>query len=116
MGKPLEHFPMRPDQIGTESVPLLFQLLAGYFRSNQSAMRTTGIFRVTGSDKKVRELELHLSRGNYAFLAQVNDPHVVVGYWKRVLRELKQPLVPFEVYNMFANVDETTELCRTSDE
>ena len=42
-------------------VPLIFELLAGYFRENIDKIQTKGIFRVTGSDAHVHELELHLS-------------------------------------------------------
>ena len=77
-------------------------------------MDSRGIFCVTGSDLKIRELELHLSRGNYAFLKQVNDPHVVACYWKRLLRDMKVPLVTFDLYNLYSNLDDTITNIRTS--
>ena len=51
----------------------------------------TEVHMETSSDTKVRELELHMSQGNYGFLESGLlknniDPHVVANYLKRVLR------------------------------
>ena len=80
----------------TQEVPLIFEVLAGFFLNNEEMIKTEGIFRINGSEKKIRELELHLSQGNYNFLTKVEKPHTVTNYWKRALREMKEPLIPFE--------------------
>ena len=42
--------------------PLVFWLLVGYFRQNEMEhIKAEGIFRVTGNDAKITELELHIS-------------------------------------------------------
>lgn len=102
-GKDLEEFRQRPE-LGDDGnhAPLIFWLLAGFFRHNARRFFTTGVYRVTSSDTKVRELELHLSQGNFGYLEsqeqlpQKNniDPNVVANYLKRVLRQMKTPLVP----------------------
>ena len=71
-------------------------------------MKTEGIFRVTGNDEKVRELETHMSQGNFSFLLHVENPHVVTNYWKRVLREMKDPLIPFDLYGVFEQIANAT--------
>ena len=48
-------------------------------------MKKVGLFRITASDTKVKELELHMSQGNYRYLESA-DVHVVANYLKRVLR------------------------------
>ena len=58
-GKELKFFRQRPD--APDSAPLIFWLMAGYFRDNPENFKTKGIFRVTSSDSEVRELELHMS-------------------------------------------------------
>ena len=88
--------------------PQIFWLLAGYFRSSKINIQTEGIFRVTGSDIKIRELELHMSQGNYSYLAKVREPHTVSNYWKRVLREMKEPLIPFNLYRSFEQIAQIT--------
>ena len=59
---------------------------------------------MTSANDDVRELEYHLSQGNYAFLNQVNKPHTVANYWKRLLREMRNPLIPFELYDAFGEL------------
>ena len=72
-GKSLEQFKGLSDEErpSTDTTPLIFWLLSGYMRSKIANMQTLGIFRVTGSDPKIRELELHMSQGNYSFLESV---------------------------------------------
>jgi len=53
---------------------------------------------VTASDKKVRELEIHLSQGNFHYLNYAAQPRTVACYWKRLLREMKEPLIPQSQY------------------
>ena len=79
---------------------MIFWLLAGFFRNNIDRFFSTGVYRVTSSDIKVRELELHLSQGNYGYLEQEKnlDPHIVANYLKRVLRQMKTPLIPQKQY------------------
>ena len=43
------------------SPPLVFWLLAGYFRSNPHFFKTEGLFRVAAPEADVRELETHMS-------------------------------------------------------
>ena len=62
-GKTIDEFRQRPD-LGGNHVPLVFWLLAGFFRYKMNELKrffTTGLFRVTSSDQKVRDLEIHLS-------------------------------------------------------
>ena len=68
-GKNLDEFRQRPE-LGDDGnhAPLIFWLLAGFFRHNARRFFTTGVYRVTSSDSKVRELELHLAKGNYGYL------------------------------------------------
>ena len=82
--------------------PLIFWLLAGYFRAEPFHFKKTGLFRVTASDMKVRELEIQMSQGNFHYLKKTAEPHVVANYWKRLLREMKEPLVPQEQYEAFS--------------
>ena len=96
-GKVLENFERRSGTGEQDNeVPLLFYLLTGYFRANQERMQKMGLFRITASDSKVKELELHLSQGNYGYLESA-EVHVVANYLKRVLGQMYAPLINQEV-------------------
>ena len=67
-GKELKEFKQRPE-LGGDQVPALFYILAGFFRVRPERFKNTvGVFRVTASDTKVKELETHMLLGNYAHL------------------------------------------------
>ena len=75
--------------------PLIFQLLAAWFRIDKSRFKTTGLFRVTASKSEVHVLETHMSQADFSYLKEVHNGHVVANYWKRMLREMRTPLIPF---------------------
>ena len=86
-GKKLDQFPRRVE-IDEEQAPLIFWLIAGYFRAQPERFKTLGLFRVTSSDQKLRILELHLSQGNLEYLREVKDAHLIANHCKRTLREM----------------------------
>ena len=66
-GKDLRQFKRRLE-LDQDQPPLIFWLLAGYFRSNTDRFKELELFSVTSSGEDVSELEVHLSQGNYNFL------------------------------------------------
>ena len=109
----MNEFKQRPE-LGGQQAPLLFWLLVGFFRHRHYETKrffTTGLFRVTSSDSKVRELETHMSQGNYAFLEKKDangkclDPNIVANYLKRVLRQMREPLIPERQFEKLGNLD-----------
>ena len=48
-------------------------------------------------------MEVHLAKGDYAYLASHPKPdsHTVTNYWKRLLRAMKEPLIPYDLYDKF---------------
>ena len=104
-GKRLQQFQNR-DVLGYDEAPLIFWLLAGYFRSKVDKIKETGIFRVTSSDAQLRDIEIHMSQENYPFLKSIDNPHLVANYWKRLLREMQEPLIPYDRYEDFGKLDQ----------
>ena len=39
-------------------------------------------------------------------MEQVKNPHIVANYLKRLLREMKSPLIPFHLYEDFGNLND----------
>ena len=79
-------------------------LLVGYFRYDIERLKTVGLFRVTASDARLRELEVHMSQGDYGYLSTVTDGHLVANHLKRIFREMAEPLFPDELYDEFERV------------
>jgi len=61
-------------------------------------MKEVGIFRATAPKRQLSALETHAARGNYSYFEEVKSPHVLANYLKQVLREMKEPLIPFDQY------------------
>ena len=71
-------------------------MLAGYFRHNRQYLKTEGLFRVAAPESDVRELEIHLSQDNYFYLEKIQNCHIVSNYWKKLMREMQDPICPFD--------------------
>ncbi|NWR99947.1 RGAP1 protein, partial [Motacilla alba] len=67
----------------------------------------TGIYRISGCDKTVRELkEKFLRAKNIPLLSKVDDIHAICGLLKDFLRSLKEPLLTFRLNKTFMEAAE----------
>ncbi|KAL6065826.1 Rho-type GTPase activating protein Rga1, variant 3 [Balamuthia mandrillaris] len=60
-----------------------------------------GFFRISGTHTRIVELKERFDRGETPDLNQEKDPHVVAGLFKLYFRSLPEPLLTFELYDMF---------------
>ena len=102
-GKHLRQFKLLNPQ-ENESVPLVFWLLAGFFRKNAHYLETEGLFRVAAPEADVRELEIHMSQDNFYYLETVKNCHIVSNYWKKLMREMSDPICPFDQYDAYMDL------------
>ncbi|NXN91130.1 RGAP1 protein, partial [Rhinopomastus cyanomelas] len=73
----------------------------------QRGLRETGLYRVPGCDKTVRELkEKFLRSKSVPLLSKVDDIHAVCGLLKDFLRSLKEPLLTFRLNKTFMEAAE----------
>ena len=56
-----------------DKAPLIFWILAGYYRNDPEKFKAEGLFRITSSNKEVRKLELHMSQENFPYLNQIKN-------------------------------------------
>ncbi|ORX41049.1 hypothetical protein BD324DRAFT_575172 [Kockovaella imperatae] len=57
-----------------------------------------GIFRVPGDNDSVSELKSRMDRGHYV-LSGIDDPHVTASLLKLWLRDLRDPVIPEDMYD-----------------
>ncbi|XP_030633705.1 rac GTPase-activating protein 1-like [Chanos chanos] len=73
-------------------------------------LHETGLYRVSGADRTVKELKEKFLRGKTVpSLSQVDDIHAVTGLLKDFLRNLKEPLLTFRLNRPFMQAAEIAD-------
>lgn len=86
--------------------PLIFYLIVGYFRQmGGENMHPVGLFRLAAPAVDVYKFEINMAAGNYSHVAEVTNPHIVSNYLKRLLREMKDPIIPFRQYKAYGELN-----------
>eukprot|EP00742_Colponemidia_sp_Colp-10_P001609 GILJ01001728.1.p1 GENE.GILJ01001728.1~~GILJ01001728.1.p1 ORF type:complete len:613 (-),score=87.26 GILJ01001728.1:2044-3882(-) len=62
-------------------------------------LTTEGLFRVAADAERMAEVRRHLETGSYAVLESISDSHIPANLLKLWLRELEEPLIPFDMYS-----------------
>lgn len=76
----------------------------------QRGLHETGLYRISGCDKTVRELkEKFLRAKNIPLLSKVDDIHAICGLLKDFLRNLKEPLLTFRLNKVFMEAAEISD-------
>ncbi|NXV05440.1 RGAP1 protein, partial [Cettia cetti] len=76
----------------------------------QRGLHETGIYRISGCDKTVRELkEKFLRAKSIPLLSKVDDIHAICGLLKDFLRSLKEPLLTFRLNKTFMEAAEISD-------
>lgn len=71
----------------------------------------TGLYRVSGADRVVKELKEKFLRGKtFPLLSKVEDIHAITGLLKDFLRNLKEPLLTFRLNSNFMDAAGKSEL------
>ena len=71
-----------------------------------TGLEAEGLFRISGGASRLQHCKDELDRGVVPDFAHWNDPHVVAGLLKQYVRELPEPLIPFEQYDDFLALNE----------
>ncbi|CAH0746591.1 unnamed protein product [Diatraea saccharalis] len=86
---------------GGPKVPGLVSACLAHLRRH--GLHTLGLFRVSASKKRVRQLREEWERGQEAALDAAVCPHDVATLLKEFLRDLPDPLLCRDLYNAFLN-------------
>jgi len=74
------------------------------FLENEECLKTEGIFRLSGSLGTISDLKAAVDRGQPLAFSSTTDPHAVAGLCKLFLREMPDPLFPFECYEQILQI------------
>uniref|UniRef100_A0AAY5EZC1 Rac GTPase-activating protein 1 n=1 Tax=Electrophorus electricus TaxID=8005 RepID=A0AAY5EZC1_ELEEL len=76
----------------------------------QRGLRETGLYRLSGADRVVKELKEKFMRGKTVpLLSKVEDVHAITGLLKDFLRSLKEPLLTFRLNRSFMEAAELAD-------
>ncbi|KAJ3587101.1 hypothetical protein NHX12_013491 [Muraenolepis orangiensis] len=76
----------------------------------QRGLHETGLYRVSGAERTVRDLKDKFLRSkNVPLLSKVDDIHAIAGLLKDFLRNLKEPLLTFRLNRAFLEAAEITD-------
>ncbi|XP_051947611.1 rac GTPase-activating protein 1-like isoform X2 [Xyrauchen texanus] len=76
----------------------------------QRGLHETGLYRLSGSDRVVKELKEKFLRGKaIPLLSKVEDIHAITGLLKDFLRNLKEPLLTFRLNHAFMDAAELAD-------
>uniref|UniRef100_A0A8C1XZL7 Rac GTPase-activating protein 1 n=1 Tax=Cyprinus carpio TaxID=7962 RepID=A0A8C1XZL7_CYPCA len=76
----------------------------------QRGLHETGLYRVSGSDRVVKDLKEKFLRGKAVpLLSKVEDIHAITGLLKDFLRKLKEPLLTFRLTRAFMDAAELSD-------
>ncbi|KAK4290133.1 hypothetical protein Pmani_036952 [Petrolisthes manimaculis] len=91
--------PTSPDLLMVESGPQIPGLVNTCLRHLEgTGMRTLGIFRVSSSKKRVRQLREEFDSGREVWLTEDHCPHDVATLLKEFFRDLPEPLLTRDLY------------------
>jgi len=66
--------------------------------SDPANLTTTGIYRVPGDAAKIQKLRIDIDQGKWDTFDTCDDVHVLAGSLKLFLRELPDPLIPYNIH------------------
>lgn len=95
-GIPLSEYPLSEGS----GLPNIILLLTSYFDVKPDAYKTEQIFRVPGAITEEQELEKCLTNDDSMRVYSIKDPNVIACLFKKVLREMTEPVLPFEQFEL----------------
>ena len=74
------------------------------FADLSPGLHVEGIFRISASSTKLQKYKNEYNRGLPVEFPEKIDPHTVAGLLKLYLRELPEPVIPFNMYSSFVQL------------
>ena len=81
-------------------VPNFVQECIAAIESKEENLKTDGIYRASGNLSQVQKIRLQVDQNSLACLYQEEDVHVLAGSLKLFFREMREPLIPSELFDL----------------
>jgi hypothetical protein len=94
------------DSCAGMAIPVIVQNSVEFL--TQHALSEVGLFRVPGLNDRIQELKHQYEREESVELDEQRDVHSVAGVLKLYLRQLGNPVIPFDDYKLFVRAAEQT--------
>ena len=78
-------------------VPKFVRKCIEAIESDPDNLETTGLYRQAGVHSAVQKIRFEIEQGNYTVLETEESLHVLTGALKLFFRELREPLIPWDV-------------------
>lgn len=72
-------------------------------------MRADGIYRASGNLSQVQKVRFSINIDDYSVLEKEEDVHVLTGALKMFFREMKEPLIPFNLFDRLLQATQIKE-------
>ncbi|KRX00246.1 Rho GTPase activation protein [Pseudocohnilembus persalinus] len=96
------------DKDEKDQIPIAFKKLIEFLNEDDQRLKILGIFRKSGFQKELIELENEFFKKNYEYINEEEiDPLVAGGLLKKILHKSKIPLFPFRVNDDILKLIET---------
>ncbi len=83
-----------------KQVPNFVQECIAAIESKEENLKTDGIYRASGNLSQVQKIRLQVDQNNLTCLYQEEDVHVLAGSLKLFFREMREPLIPSELFDL----------------
>ncbi|XP_041972356.1 rho GTPase-activating protein 9-like isoform X2 [Aricia agestis] len=80
-------------------VPEFVKACIKEIESSEENMGTDGLYRASGNLSQVQKIRLEVDQNNFSVIENNTDIHVLTGSLKLFFRELKEPLIPFTLFD-----------------
>jgi len=87
------------DKDNDAELPPLLQNIRDYFEKHES-YKEEGIFRISGTHEEIQQLKAKFDLGLEVDLEEASSVHVVAALLKLYFRELPEPLITYDLYEM----------------
>jgi len=87
------------------SIPTVIQQAIMFIYKN---ITTEGLFRKSASTNLISDLISSINKGQHVDFFEINDVHATCQILKAYLRQLPNPLIPFEFFHHFVAIEDST--------